>query len=262
MTATRRGARRSSARYPLADDPTKTCKEAGHKTEDCPRDPNIRTGRDGKKEIERIKQIKACKKIINDTADQTVKLFMRAIRNTKSQSEVLAKGALMFSDYNYLPYNSKVLIEHEEESAGGKDKTENESESKSDAASGAGKQEAAAGKEAAPSVCSKLSLPKQEIDFIIDAQQKDELADLIPMKICIQSDNYGANVRLRASENADRTCSSWTTCWWPATSRSVCPSCAAGPSSPQSTAAWAAGPTQNVRPRNICLDRQSRTTRK
>ena len=43
-----------------------TCKELGHKIEDCPREPNIRTGKDGRMELDRIKCIKRAKKVMND----------------------------------------------------------------------------------------------------------------------------------------------------------------------------------------------------
>lgn len=47
------------------------CKEKGHKTENCPKDPNIRANQDTLKEIARILDIKNQKKVI------ALKFFLR-----------------------------------------------------------------------------------------------------------------------------------------------------------------------------------------
>ncbi len=172
-----------------------TCKEVGHKAEDCPRDPNVRTGHDGKKEMERIKGIKECKKIINDTIDQTVNLLTLALKNNKSQGNILSQSALMFSDFNYKPFNGKLLVEQEEEeSIEGKAKNADDSAADSKSEPASAKNETA--QQRAQLDSTHMSLPRDQIDEILAAQQQDELADLIPLKICVQSDNYGTNVGL------------------------------------------------------------------
>jgi len=116
-----------------------------------------------------------------------------ALKNNKGQGEIMAKGALMYSDYNYRQFNPKLLIEHEEESVTGKQKEGEDSESKSDIGS---QKENQIKKDELKRAESYVSLPKSQIDEIMAAQGQDELADLVPLKICVQSDNYGTNVFL------------------------------------------------------------------
>ena len=114
-----------------------------------------------------------------------------ALKSNKSQGSILSKGALMYSDFNYRPFNKKLLVEHEEESLADKDKDAEDSESKSEA--GSNKDENA-NKGVLRRDSTRMSLSKETINEIMAAQQQDELADLVPLKICVQSDNYGTNV--------------------------------------------------------------------
>ena len=125
------------------------CKEVGHKIEDCPRDPNMKTNKEIDEEDDRINQIKDFRKLFSDTMILTTQFFKRCVKvpmiktigdvfkeiDTPSQSDYKAaaveeedennqqmevyykdpfkRGVMRFEDYNYNIYNKYILIDTE-----------------------------------------------------------------------------------------------------------------------------------------------------
>ena len=64
------------------------CKELGHKTEDCPRDPNIKTSFNALGELKRIKRIRLMKrKLFMFTNIMTTQLLKTCVKVPKINVE-------------------------------------------------------------------------------------------------------------------------------------------------------------------------------
>ncbi|CDW78389.1 ankyrin repeat domain containing protein [Stylonychia lemnae] len=97
------------------------CKEKGHRTENCPRDPNIRQNMDVSKEDMRIKEIKDNKKLNGDSVLINGKLM--EILSKKKQQDIFGQDIMSFDDFNYGLLNDyifnmiKSTIESQEKSS-------------------------------------------------------------------------------------------------------------------------------------------------
>ena len=60
------------------------CKEVGHRIEECPRDPNIKTNKEPEDEIERITRIKDFRKLFSDTSVLTTHFLKRLVKIPKA----------------------------------------------------------------------------------------------------------------------------------------------------------------------------------
>ena len=98
------------------------CKEVGHTTEQCPRDPNIRSKADTDEEFSRIQKIKDYRKLNADTVVTTTHFLKQCILIPSRQSEdqernyqenPFKRGSMKFDDFNYDIYNPYILIPEE-----------------------------------------------------------------------------------------------------------------------------------------------------
>ena len=77
--------------------------------EDCPQDPNLRTGLDAIKEIERVEKIRD-EKNLNSHCVEMMKSFMKKlVSNSKSLINPFSKGVMGFDDFNYKYFNEEIL---------------------------------------------------------------------------------------------------------------------------------------------------------
>jgi len=96
------------------------CKGKGHSIEECPRDPNLKTGQCIRHEGERIETIKDVRTVFGETMTQTTQMLKRAIvveggKNQQSKRQTAFKRGIMeFEDFNYEPYNEYVLVRDKE----------------------------------------------------------------------------------------------------------------------------------------------------
>lgn len=102
----------------------KCCKEIGHKTENCARDPNFLTNNDVEKDHDRIRKIKGYKKLHADTLVQTTHFIKKSVmvpcegddegnlvEQSTNRKHPFMRGIMTFDDYNYNQFNEYVLIE-------------------------------------------------------------------------------------------------------------------------------------------------------
>lgn len=59
------------------------CKEIGHKIDQCPRDPNLKTNHEPDEDLERITQIKDFRRLFSDTMILTTHFLKRCIKVPK-----------------------------------------------------------------------------------------------------------------------------------------------------------------------------------
>ena len=87
------------------------CKEKGHRAQDCPRDPNIKTAHDANDEDLRIVKAKDFRKLLSDSLNITQKLFKGLLKRSAGEYEYnpFSKGSMAFDDYSYKFYNNTVL---------------------------------------------------------------------------------------------------------------------------------------------------------
>lgn len=87
------------------------CKLKGHLTQDCPRDPNIKTSKDPNEEFNRVIKAKNFRKLLSDSLQMTSKFFRGLIRKSEKEEELhpFSKGSLAFDDYSYRFYNNNLL---------------------------------------------------------------------------------------------------------------------------------------------------------
>ena len=87
------------------------CKEKGHGSMECPRDPNLKTSADFILEEKRLAKAKDFKKLLSDSLGVTSKFFKSLIKRDAGENEFnpFSKGALSFDDYSYKYFNDVVL---------------------------------------------------------------------------------------------------------------------------------------------------------
>ena len=83
------------------------CKEKGHKTENCPKDPNFRHNQDADKESLRIMEIKEKKKLLADSVAVQNKI-MEAFSKKKLQ-HIFGQDIMSFDDFNYGLLNDYIF---------------------------------------------------------------------------------------------------------------------------------------------------------
>ena len=101
------------------------CREYGHTTNTCPKDPNIKTLEDPDNENIRIKSIHDNRKIFADTMVTTAQFLKScakvpkvdapnrpAAKKTieKQKINIFQRGAMNFEDYNYSGFNKHILV--------------------------------------------------------------------------------------------------------------------------------------------------------
>ena len=99
------------------------CKEFGHRTDQCKRDPNLMTQGDMNEEQRRINKIKTFRKMHVDSSIKTAHFLKKSIMlpNERHKSESakrqptnprhpFSRGIMTFDDYNYDQFNDHVLI--------------------------------------------------------------------------------------------------------------------------------------------------------
>jgi len=65
------------------------CKEIGHRIENCPRDPNIKTSKDPEEDIDRIQKIRDFRKFFSDTMIMTTNFFKKLVKVPKIKQKLL-----------------------------------------------------------------------------------------------------------------------------------------------------------------------------
>ena len=87
------------------------CKEKGHRAQDCPRDPNIKTSQDPAEEDMRIVRAKDFRKLLSESFNITSKLFKGLLKRSAGDYDFnpFSKGAMSFDDFCYKFYNNVVL---------------------------------------------------------------------------------------------------------------------------------------------------------
>ncbi len=143
----------------------------------------MRTGKEVRKELERAKNIKAHKRTIGETGNIT----LATLAVTAKKHDVagpFGKGVLMFSDYNYGPYNSQLLPDFEDD-AEGKRHGEHNSELKSESLPQP--EDTGDGLPLLRQVTLK-SYTQADVTQLLAAQQQDDLGELVPLKIAIQAE--------------------------------------------------------------------------
>ena len=89
------------------------CKEKGHLSSECPRDPNLKTTADFESEDKRLAKMKDFKKLLSDSLGITSKFFKSLIKrgagDESNEYNPFSKGALSFDDYSYKYFNDVVL---------------------------------------------------------------------------------------------------------------------------------------------------------
>ena len=83
------------------------CKEVGHHTQDCYRDPNLITKRDTNEELSRLNKLREFRKLNLDTIEIPTRLMKKLAVN--AEENAFARGVLCFDDYNYKFHNSRLL---------------------------------------------------------------------------------------------------------------------------------------------------------
>jgi hypothetical protein len=100
------------------------CKEMGHKIDDCPRDPNMRTKNNNvESEFSRIQKMKDFRKLFADTLVQTTHMLKKSVaipikgeedgdvlEVPKNTQNPFMRGVMEFDDYNYKMHNQYVLV--------------------------------------------------------------------------------------------------------------------------------------------------------
>ena len=103
------------------------CKEAGHLTEHCPRDPNLRSAADTEEDYERIQKIKDYRKLNADTVLTTTHFLKKCLlvptRQTEQeertyQDNPFKRGSMKFDDFNYQMHNPYILVKEEKDKKG------------------------------------------------------------------------------------------------------------------------------------------------
>ena len=160
-----------------------TCMKVGHKTENCPKEPNIRYGYDGRKEYERIKNINKCKNQIKNTFGVLKKLLIMATNNDIKYGSILSMKTLMFEDFNYTQFKQTLINKTDVEvnDDTNEDNQLNDEYKEIDNLIQADDESA--------------SINVNELYQILNAQEKNELADLTRMKIAMNS-QYGGNLKV------------------------------------------------------------------
>ena len=110
------------------------CKQFGHKTNDCVKDPNFKTNNSIASEMKRLREIKDTKTLFGDTKVTTTHLLKNCVKIKTIPKEVIKydsvgapidhaamverqnkvpfqRGALTFEDFNYAVYNEHILID-------------------------------------------------------------------------------------------------------------------------------------------------------
>ena len=89
------------------------CNEVGHITEDCTRDPNIKTNKPVANEEDRISKIKDFRKLQAETNLQTLQLIKKSVivPKVKGKQHPFKRGIMNFDDFNYEQFNQYVLVE-------------------------------------------------------------------------------------------------------------------------------------------------------
>jgi hypothetical protein len=89
------------------------CKELGHKDIDCPKDPNLKTGKNAMEEYQRILVAKKFRKLLSDSLVVTNKMFKGLLRRgVEAQDDVFhpfSKGSMGFDDYSYKYFNEALF---------------------------------------------------------------------------------------------------------------------------------------------------------
>lgn len=101
------------------------CKDFGHLTRDCPRDPNLKTRFNQLAELRRVQKIKFEPKLFIFTNIMTTKFLKTCIRVPKSTSQedssqngrantsIFQRGIMNFEDYNYRLFNPHILLDNQ-----------------------------------------------------------------------------------------------------------------------------------------------------
>ena len=86
------------------------CKEAGHKMENCPKDPNYKHGKSVADESERLLHADEFSKHSKPNYINQISSLMKDLSRDKTNDGPFTVGSLKFDDYNYDFINPKVLI--------------------------------------------------------------------------------------------------------------------------------------------------------
>ena len=110
------------------------CKQLGHNTDECPRDPNIRSGANPEEETTRIMKQTDFRKVFSDTQVTTTTFLKKCVRVLKleektpmnplglapevfnekkeqQENEIFKRGAMSFEDFNYGSVNKYILVD-------------------------------------------------------------------------------------------------------------------------------------------------------
>ena len=87
------------------------CKEKGHRAQDCPRDPNIRTQLDASAEDERITRAKTFRRLVSDSLQLTSKMLKGLLKRGVLEADFagFARASMAFDDFAYRFFNALVL---------------------------------------------------------------------------------------------------------------------------------------------------------
>ena len=91
-------------KYKLKRIKCQCCKEVGHHTQDCYRDPNLITKRDTNEELHRLNKLREFRKLNLDTVEIPTRLMKKLAIN--AEENAFARGVLCFDDYNYKFHNA------------------------------------------------------------------------------------------------------------------------------------------------------------
>ena len=92
------------------------CKAKGHLIENCPRDPNLKTGQNVSLEHDRLFKMKDNRTVFAETMAQTTQMLKKLVvveggDEFKSMRQTAFKRGIMeFEDFNYEPFNEFILV--------------------------------------------------------------------------------------------------------------------------------------------------------
>jgi hypothetical protein len=99
-----------------------SCKELGHRIDQCTRDPNLRTSFRIEEEFDRINKIQDFRKLHADTVVNTTHFIKKsvmipleidddgAVLKPNNVTHPFSRGIMEFDDFNYKPFNEIVFV--------------------------------------------------------------------------------------------------------------------------------------------------------
>jgi len=143
----------------------------------CHKEPNLRTGKKGLAELERIKNIKRDKKRMGDTSGLLKNLLLYAAKNPEAKGALLSRETLIFEDFNYQNFNPIILA--------GLNERSKESESEDEL------EEARYEDESLLKELKMYPITEEEIAKIRKGQQREELFDIQQLRTEVNSQGIG-----------------------------------------------------------------------